>query len=103
MALLKMQMMCRRFRWFDLLLSLKRPQRLPLPQPRSKIRARLTKARKSMFHVGKGDGGGEDGVLGGDVPKSVDGGDGEDHGGLKGLQIHSNLLKYQYRLEANHS
>ena len=56
-----------------------------------------------MFHVGKGDGGGEDGVLGDDAPKSVDGGDGEDHGGLKGLQIHSNLLKYQYRLEANHS
>ena len=56
-----------------------------------------------MFRVGKGDGGGEDGVLGDDAPKSVDGGDGEDHGGLKDLQIHSNLLKCQYRLEANHS
>ena len=93
--------MCRRFRWFELLLRLTRPLRLLPRPPRSKIRvplAPLRTAPKLRTRVGKAQGGGDgDGVLGGDVPKILDDGvDGEDHDDPKDLRIHSNLLKLNF-------
>ena len=95
--------MCRRFRWFELLLRLTRPLRLLPPLLRSKIRgpqAPLRTVPKLRTRVGKAQGGGDgDGVPGGDVPKILDdGGDGEDYDGPKDLRIHSNLLKFSIDL-----
>ena len=95
--------MCRRFRWFELLLRLTRPLRLLPRPPRSKTRGPpgpLRTGPKSRIRVGKAQGGGDgDGVPGGDVPKILDdGGDGEDHDDPKDLRIHSNLLKFSIDL-----
>ena len=63
--------MCRRFRWFELLLRLTRPLRLLPPPPRSKIHgppAPLRTVPKLRTRVGKAQGGGDgDGVPDGRV------------------------------------
>ena len=69
--------MCRRFRWFELLLRSTRPLRLLPPPPRSKIRgppAPLRTARKLRTRVGKAQGGGDgDGVPDGRVCEKMSG------------------------------